>query len=109
MASGEMSQEEALRSPWRHAITRNLGGGDSVKVDIFESAPADSAHVVVLCSDGVHGVLNDEAIERVVRESPHVRDTARILCEEAIRNGTQDNVSAAVVAFGGGLPDGGSS
>jgi PPM family protein phosphatase len=109
MASGEMSEEEALRSPWRHAITRNLGGGDSVKVDLFEGAPADSAHVVVLCSDGVHGVLDAEAIARVVQESPHVRDTARLLCEEAIRNGTQDNVSAAVVAFGGGLSGGGSS
>lgn len=109
MASGEMSQEEALRSPWRHAITRNLGGGDSVQVDLFEGAPAATPHVVVLCSDGVHGVLDDKAIERVVRASPHVRDTARILCEEAIRNGTQDNVSAAVVAFGGGLSGGRSS
>lgn len=101
VASGEMSPEEASRSPWKHAITRNLGGSDTVEVDLFPGAPAGTSHVVVLCSDGVHGVLDDQAIARVVRGSPHIRDTARLLCEEAIRKGTQDNVSAAVVAFGG--------
>ena len=101
LAAGEMSREEALRSPWKHAITRNLGGSDTVEVDLFPGAPVDTAHVVVLCSDGVHGVLDDQAIASVVRGSPHIRDTARLLCEEAIQNGTQDNASAAVVAFGG--------
>lgn len=103
IASGEMSPEEAQRSPWRHAITRNLGGSDQVEVDLFPGGSAEEAHVVVLCSDGIHGVLDDEAIARVVRSSPHIRDTARLLCEEAIRKGTQDNVTAAVLAFGGGV------
>ncbi len=103
VASGEMSEEEALRSPWRNAITRNLGGGDAVEVDVFPGSSPERPHVVVLCSDGVHGVLGPAAIEAVVRGSPHIRDTARLLCEEAIRKGTQDNVTAAVVAFAGGI------
>jgi PPM family protein phosphatase len=105
IASGEMSPEEAQRSPWRHAITRNLGGSDQVEVDLFPGGSAEEAHVVVLCSDGIHGVLDDEAIARVVRVSPHIRDTARLLCEEAIRKGTQDNVTAVVLAFGGGVAE----
>jgi PPM family protein phosphatase len=103
MASGEMSEEEALRSPWRHAITRNLGGSDAVEVDLFPGGSPEHPHAVVLCTDGIHGVLAESEIEEVVRQSPHIRDTARLLCEEAIRKGSQDNVTAAVIAFAGGL------
>jgi PPM family protein phosphatase len=103
VASGEMSAEEAERSPWRHAITRNLGGNEEVEVDLFPGGSAQEPHVVVLCSDGVHGALDDAAIDRIVRNSADLRDTARILCEDAIRMGSRDNVTAAVVAFGGGV------
>ena len=103
VASGEMSEKEALQSPYRHAITRNLGGSDALEVDLFPGESPERPPVVVLCTDGIHGVLDDDAIEAVVRGSPHIRDTARLLCEEALWQGSQDNVSAAVMVFAGGI------
>ena len=60
-------------------------------------------HIVVLCTDGLHGVISEEELERAVRRTPDIRNVARALCEEAIRRGGKDNVSVAAMAFGGGI------
>jgi protein phosphatase len=100
--TGEMSQDEAARSPWRNAITRNLGAEADVVVDVFGEFSASEPHIVVLCTDGLHGVLAAEDVERTVRETSDIREVARALCDEAIRRGAKDNVSVAALAFGGG-------
>lgn len=101
--AGGMSAEEAARSPWRNAVTRNLGGAAEVEVDVFGTFPATEPHLVVLCTDGIHGFLSAEEIERLARSAPDIRDVARSLCDEAVRRGGDDNVAAAALAFGGGL------
>jgi protein phosphatase len=101
--SGEMSAAEAARSPWRNAITRNVGAEPEVEVDLFGDFSTTDPHVVVLCTDGLHGVLQAEDVERTVRETADIRDVARALCDEAIRRGSKDNVTVAALSFGGGL------
>jgi PPM family protein phosphatase len=100
---GRMSREEAVRSPWRNAVTRHLGAEDEVEVDIFGRFRADEPHLVLLCSDGAHSVLTAEAMESLVRRSVSVRDMARKVGEAALREGSDDNVSVVVLQFGGGL------
>lgn len=97
---GGMSQSEAERSPWRNAVTRNLGAGESVDTDLFPGFDATADHVVILCTDGVHGVLSDEAIGEVFRKTSDVRDLSRALGEEALVQGGEDNVAIAAVRFG---------
>jgi serine/threonine protein phosphatase PrpC len=103
LRSGEMSRDEAERSPWRNAITRNLGGEADVEVDQFGPFSTAEPHVVVLCTDGLHGVLSEADLERTVREAGQIREVARALCDEAIRRGGKDNVTVAALAFGGGI------
>lgn len=98
--SGRMSLEEATRSPWKNAVTRSLGAEPMVEVDEFGSYDASEPAMIVLCTDGVHGVLEAEEILRVVRETPNVRDVARELGEQALVNGGEDNVAVAAVQFG---------
>ena len=100
---GRMSAEEAGRSPWKSAITRHLGAEPDVEVDLFGAYPADEPHVILLCSDGLHGVLDDDAIRAKVLETPDIRDIARDLGEEALRKGGDDNVTVAAMEFEGGL------
>ena len=100
---GRMSAEEAGRSPWKSAITRHLGAEHDVEVDLFGAYPANEPHVILLCSDGLHGMLDDDAIEAKVRETPGIRDVARELGEEALRRGGDDNVTIAAIEFGEGL------
>ncbi len=98
---GRMSPEEAARSPWRNAVTRNLGAAERVDVDIFGPFDAMEPHRILLCTDGIHGVLSDPDIEAVVRETPDIRDVARALSERALVRGGEDNVAVAALALGG--------
>jgi cyanophycinase-like exopeptidase len=56
----------------------------------------------VLCSDGLHGSVADEDLLRFLREFTDAKEAAHRLVDEAYRNGSSDNISAAVVVFGGG-------
>jgi protein phosphatase len=98
--AGEMTPDEAARSPWRNAITRILGAEAQVEVDLFGEFSAREPHVVILCTDGLHGVLTEQDIERTARQASDIRDVARALCDEAIRRGGKDNVTVAAMAFG---------
>lgn len=99
VGEGGMSLEEAERSPWRNAVTRNLGSESDVEVDLFGPFDATAPHLAILSTDGMHGVLSDDEIERLVQDTPDIRDLARALGEAALRNGGEDNVAVAVMAF----------
>jgi PPM family protein phosphatase len=97
---GRLSAEEAARSPWRRALTRAIGTDEEVEVDLFGPLPTDPPHAVLLCTDGVHGVVPDEALLEVINASPHPDDAARLLARAAYEAGSDDNITVALVAFG---------
>jgi PPM family protein phosphatase len=106
---GKMSEEEAARSPFRNAITRSLGAGPELEVDLLSDLDATAPHLVILCSDGVHGVLGKARMTEVILATPSVRDLARALSERALVAGGEDNVAVAVMELGGGIRPPGSS
>jgi serine/threonine protein phosphatase PrpC len=55
----------------------------------------------MLCTDGVHGVLQAEDLLDIAKRTADVRDLARSLAEQALINGGEDNVAVAAVRFGG--------
>jgi protein phosphatase len=89
-------------------VTRSLGAEPAVKVDLFGTYDANRPALVMLCTDGVHGVLQAEDLLDIVRHTADVRDLARTLGEQALINGGEDNVAVAAVQFGV-LADGGPS
>jgi protein phosphatase len=72
-----------------------------VKVDLFGRYDATRPAMVMLCTDGVHGVLQADDLLDIVKRTTDVRDVARTLGEQALINGGEDNVAVAVVRFGG--------
>lgn len=99
VGEGGMSLEEANRSPWRNAVTRNLGADAEVEVDLFGPFDATDSHLAILTTDGVHGVLSDADMEDIAREAADVQDLARSLGEAALMEGGEDNVAVAALAF----------
>jgi PPM family protein phosphatase len=97
---GRMSEEEALRSPWKNAVTRHLGAAPELEIDHFPDHRTDTPHLVLLCSDGVHSSLSPEELESVLRRTPDIRDVAKEVVESALARGSTDNVTAAAIAFG---------
>ena len=99
--SGQMTEEEVARSPWKNALTRALGTGDGeVEADVFGPFAADAPHAVLLCSDGLHGVVEEEEIRACVVASGDSAAAAERLSALALRGGSRDNVTAAVRDFG---------
>lgn len=79
-----------------HILTRALGVETEVRLD-YASQPATLHDRFLLCSDGVHGALSDDAIADILRERSAPGDTARALTAAAIEAGSADNCTALVL------------
>ncbi|KRF14490.1 protein phosphatase [Nocardioides sp. Soil796] len=94
--SGEINAEEAATHPERHVITRALGGPVFRDPDFFV-LPLSSAERLVLCSDGVSGMIADHVIHQIVSTTDDPRDAAEALVSAAVAAGGEDNATAVVV------------
>jgi len=77
-------------------LTRALGAEAEARLD-YAAQPVALHDRFLLCSDGVHGVLTDEAIAEAMRERSSPGDTARALVAAALDSGSSDNCTALVL------------
>lgn len=103
------AREEALRAaaatgedlplPGRNILTRALGAGIAAPPEVdYVALPVAPTDRIVMCTDGVHGVLDDEEITRIVLAHEDPQAGADALVAEALARGTRDNATALVVA-----------
>jgi len=93
--AGQMTAEDAKKSRQRNVITRALGQRQKVDVDIFEVDLMDN-DVVLLCSDGLHGIVEDAEMKQVAQAlAPD--EAANELIDLANSRNASDNVSAVIV------------
>lgn len=101
--AGVLTPEEAERAPNRHVITRAIGAKRAVEPDVqlLELAADD---LILLCSDGLSGMLADAEIARLLAEaaggaaSPALAGTAAELVDAANRAGGMDNVTVVLIS-----------
>ena len=93
---GEMTEAEAEVHPHRHILTRALGVGPAVDVDLWE-LHVKSGDRLLLCSDGLTNEVNAEQISRVLDSVKDPRKAARALVDRANAHGGNDNVTVVVV------------
>ncbi len=95
---GQLSRQEAADHPQRNVLYRAIGQGANLEVDVQTHGVPHGGHLL-LCSDGLWGVVSDEEIGRVVREA---RDP-QAACDELIRAantaGGPDNITVVLVYF----------
>ena len=94
--AGTITSEDAAHHPERHVITRALGGTERADADYF-LLPLASVERLLLCSDGVSAMIDDEAIRTVLVEAEDPRDAADQLVARALAAGGHDNATAVVV------------
>ena len=56
---------------------------------------------LLLCTDGLHNVLDDDRLLALLTERESASDTAQTLVDEALAQGANDNVTALVVRYQG--------
>jgi protein phosphatase len=107
--SGEITEAEAEVHPHKNVLTRALGTDDQVEVDEDSIALLDGDRLVI-CSDGLTGMVTEDQIQAILDNSDHPQQAADRLVKAANRAGGIDNISVVVLdAIGedGGAADGG--
>lgn len=95
--NGMMSEAEAHQSQYRHMITRALGLKENVDVDLTEQ-PARPGDVLLLCSDGLSDLLDDEEMLAAVRDhADDLNQACQALVDRANSKGGDDNITVLVV------------
>jgi serine/threonine protein phosphatase PrpC len=103
--AGEITAEEAEVSERRNIILQALGPEAAVKVDITHQQLRRS-DTLVLCSDGLSGLVRDREIAQAVLEEPDLRSVCLRLIAAANERGGPDNITVVVAHFEGpGLLD----
>src|SRR5260370_12004380 len=94
--AGELTETEAEADPRRSMITRALGIEPDVEVDLYP-IPLVSGDRILLCSDGLTGMVSEDELETVLRDEPNPTAAARRLVAAANEAGGIDNITVVVI------------
>ncbi|NOK63535.1 MAG: serine/threonine-protein phosphatase [Chloroflexi bacterium AL-W] len=95
---GQLDPEEARDHPLRSQLYRTVGQSPDVQVD-FTYQPIGDAIQLLVCSDGLWGMLDEDVIIDVLDHSIWPQDACCELIARANLAGGEDNISAVVVTF----------
>jgi protein phosphatase len=95
LAVGKITPEEARRHPMRNVVTRSLGGRPGVEVEVYPRTSLQPGDIVLLCSDGLWGMVDSEQIQRIV-QARSAQAAADALVAAANEAGGVDNITAIV-------------
>jgi PPM family protein phosphatase len=93
---GLITHAQAKKSRLRNVLTRAVGVGSQVAIDIT-SYPANPGDIYLLCSDGLHGMVSDQEILSILSFDAPLSLKAEILINIANDAGGKDNVSVTLV------------
>lgn len=96
--AGMLTVEEARVWPTRSVITRAIGAGQAglPQIDTW-TYPVATPRRFLVCSDGLHSMIDDGAIGRALGEHPTPEAAVNSLVNLALQAGGHDNVTAIVV------------
>ena len=95
--TGSISPDESEHHPRRNVLTRALGVQDLVKPDINIS-DLMTGDRLLLCSDGLHGMMSDGQIKEILSRSETPRELADTFIKQALDLGGEDNITV-LLAF----------
>ncbi len=93
---GILTEEQAADHSLRHVLERAVGAELHVNIDINERATLQLGDSILLCSDGLHGVLSDVTLADVTSEHPP-QEAAAQLMHYALSAPARDNVSVTIL------------
>lgn len=96
--NGFLTPEEARRHPFRNVITQALGNGGDLDVVVRE-VPVEPGDVLLLCSDGLSGMVYDEELSAILVGAPTLEQAARQMVRRANDNGGEDNITVVLVGI----------
>jgi protein phosphatase len=97
LGEGILNSDDVEHHPLRNVITKAVGARDTIDLDVVEHdlKPGD---LLMLCSDGLHGMINDQEIKRILIPVPEsLEEASARLIDAANEAGGRDNVSVVLL------------
>ena len=92
---GGIKADEAKYHPDKNIITRAIGAKEKVEIDFFEYR-LKKGDVILMCTDGLSNLVDDEEIHRIVKSARDVVEAVELLIERANGNGGRDNIGIVI-------------
>jgi serine/threonine protein phosphatase PrpC len=90
-------EEENLKThPMRHVLTMAIGVSEQLRVHTYMLQP-EVGEELLLCSDGLHGVVSEDALTSVLAMEATLEVKCQKLIEAARDNGGPDNITAILL------------
>ena len=93
---GELDRKNARTHENKNIITRAVGVDSEVVADFFE-VDYSKDDIILMCSDGLSNMIDDEDIKRIINESTDLEAACNMLIETANANGGRDNISVILI------------
>ena len=93
---GGIAREEARNHPDKNIITRAVGVSETVEPDFF-TVELEEGDMVLMCSDGLTNMLEDEEIRMIINGARDIVEKAQELVRAANENGGKDNISVVLI------------
>ncbi len=95
---GEITAAQAENHPQRNVLMRAVGQGDELQADVTTHAVQSGARLL-LCSDGLWGMLADEHMREIISKSADVQPACERLVHAANQAGGPDNITVILVQY----------
>lgn len=95
IAGGKITPEQARHHPMRNVVTRSLGGRPDVDVEVYPRRHLRGGDILLLCSDGLWGMVPPERIREIAEARP-AQAAADALIVAANEAGGTDNITVVV-------------
>lgn len=92
----DMTDDQLKKFPYKNVITRALGMKSDVAVEMHRHE-MHHGDVIVLCCDGLTGMVPDAGIADLVRAAPNLQDACARLVRAANEAGGVDNITVVLV------------
>jgi serine/threonine protein phosphatase PrpC len=94
------AQPPSSPHPMRHVLTNVLGARETAAVHVSEHE-LDGGERILLCSDGLHGVVDDEVLRELLAGEDAPAVIVPRLIDAALSRGGRDNVTAVLIHYNG--------
>lgn len=95
---GQLTEEQAKDFPQKNVLYKAVGQPEPIRADIFTYQVPRPGYLM-LCSDGLWGVVEEEQILRIILSAPTPMESSRLLVDAANNAGGPDNISVILVQF----------
>ena len=92
---GHLNKEEAANFPHRNVLIRALGQGEALETDVF-TIPFPHNGCLMLCSDGLWGVVAEQDILRSINDAPNLQRACQNMVDAANIAGGPDNITVVL-------------